>query len=153
MTTHGDQAGAEPRSRAKWFRVSWSRAWSRQPERGSATVIGLGLIGVIASLLVAGLLIGAVALAGQQARTAADLAALAAAGRLAEGAPPGQACSTAAEVAERNQGRLVTCDLVDGGDPAGRVIPTVEVEVLTEALAGRWNAGARAAATGIVADR
>ncbi|MGA4923262.1 Rv3654c family TadE-like protein, partial [Bacillus subtilis] len=71
-------------------------------ERGSGTVLAAGLVAVIATLLLAGLLVAAVAVAGQRARTAADLAALAGAGEAVTGADEVRVCEVARQVAARN---------------------------------------------------
>ena len=80
-------------------------------DRGSATVWVLALSGVLAVLAVAVVLVGAAALARHRAGTAADLAALAAAGRAVLGEP--DACAAAAHVARANAAALVACS-VDG---------------------------------------
>lgn len=81
------------------------------PDRGSATIWVLTLSGVLAVLAAAVVLVGAAAVARHRAETAADLAALAAAGRAVLGEPG--ACERAAEVARANAARLVSCS-VDG---------------------------------------
>ncbi|WP_298459186.1 Rv3654c family TadE-like protein [uncultured Cellulomonas sp.] len=79
-------------------------------ERGSGTVLVLGLVAVALVLLV-----GVAALAGAErarsaAQSAADLAALAAAARLADpGGTGAAACAVAREVAGRNGARLTGC--------------------------------------------
>ena len=82
-------------------------------ERGSATVLALGLIGALASLGVAALVLGSAVIASQRARAAADLAALAGASQVLRGAPAGQACHAAARVARTNGGHVTSCT-VDG---------------------------------------
>ena len=81
------------------------------PDRGSATIWVLALSGVLAVLAAAVVLVGVAAVARHRAATAADLAALAAAGRAVLGQPGG--CELAAEVARANAARLVSC-AVDG---------------------------------------
>src|SRR5690606_36048405 len=61
-------------------------------ERGSGTVLAVGVVSVLATLLLAGALVASVAVTGQRARTAADLAALAAVGEALTGAPQDRAC-------------------------------------------------------------
>jgi len=82
-------------------------------ERGSASLwlLALGLVLVAAAL--AGAAVGAARVARHQARTAADLAALAGAARTLD--DPHAACTRAAEFAGRNGARLVGCT-VDGLD-------------------------------------
>jgi len=84
-------------------------------DRGSGTVLLVGVVAVAVALLAAmALLVGAErARAGAQA--AADLAALAAAARLVDGAAAGGPCAVAAAVATRNGARLVACRPGDGG--------------------------------------
>ena len=78
-------------------------------ERGSVTVV---MVGVIASLLIvtiSGLLLASAVLASHRARAAADLAGLAAADVLMRGGPAGAACESAAQVAAMNHGRMEEC--------------------------------------------
>lgn len=115
------------------------------PERGSGTVLAVGLVGVLASLLVAGLLVAAVATAGQRARTAADLAVLAVAGRTLEGHPVGDACATGARIAAAHDVSVVDCQA--STTPEG--FPRAEVEVTAQVRGTPWVARARAAAGGV----
>ena len=80
-------------------------------ERGSATVWVLALSGVLAALAMAVVLVGAATVARHRAGTAADLAALAAAGRAVLGEPDG--CDRAAQVARANAAALVACSVDD----------------------------------------
>jgi secretion/DNA translocation related TadE-like protein len=82
-------------------------------EHGSATVIMLGVIAAVLMLTVSGLLLASAVLASHRARTAADLAALAAAGVLLRGDPPAAACQSAAQVATANHGQMQRC-VADG---------------------------------------
>lgn len=120
------------------------RDWS--PDRGSGTVLAVGLVGVLATLLVAGLLVAAVALAGQRARTAADLAALAVAGRALEGAGTATACAAGGRVAGMHEAVLVSCAV--GPDAAG--LTRARVEVRREVPGTPWSATAGAVAGGVV---
>ena len=76
-------------------------------ERGSATVWVLALAGLLAVLGTAAVLVGGAVVARHRASTAADLAALAAAGRAVFGDPA--ACATAARVARANAAELEGC--------------------------------------------
>lgn len=76
-------------------------------ERGSAAVWVLALSGVVAALGLAVVLSGAAVVARHRAGAAADLAALAAAGRAVVGHL--DACVVAAEVAAGNSARLTDC--------------------------------------------
>ena len=78
-------------------------------ERGSATVVMLGVIAVVLMLTTSGLLLASAVLASHRARAAADLAALAAAGVLMRGEPPRVACQSAAQVAAANHGQVQRC--------------------------------------------
>jgi secretion/DNA translocation related TadE-like protein len=78
-------------------------------ERGSATVVMVGVIAVVLMLTISGLVLASAVLASHRARAAADLAALAAAGVLMRGEPANAACESAAQVAAANHGRVQLC--------------------------------------------
>lgn len=69
----------------------------------------LGVIVALLTLTMSGLLLASAVLASHRARAAADLAALAGAGVLMRGEPPGAACGSAARVAAANHGRVQGC--------------------------------------------
>lgn len=119
-------------------------------EQGSGSVLAVGLVGVVSSLLLAGLLIADVAVAGQRARTAADLAALAAAGRVLQGADEEEACTAASAVATHNGALLTSCSLDVAGRQALGGLPTVQVTAARDSGGGRWTVEARARAGGVV---
>ena len=79
-------------------------------ERGAATVVALGLVGVL--LVVAAVSVGTIAivLAHRRAQVAADLASLAGAGALQAGADP---CAAAERIADRQRATVTRC-VVDG---------------------------------------
>jgi secretion/DNA translocation related TadE-like protein len=81
----------------------------RPDERGSATVVMLGVIASVLLLTISGLLLASAVLASHRARAAADLAALAAAGALIRGEPALAACESATQVAALNHGRVQQC--------------------------------------------
>ena len=82
----------------------------RSPDqRGSATVVMLGVIASALVLTISGLMLASAVLASHRARAAADLGALAAAGVLMRGGPPAAACQSAAQVAARNHGLVQEC--------------------------------------------
>lgn len=129
-------------------------AWRRRPhgDRGSGTVLVLGVAAVV--VLVAGLLgvLAASFLGHARAQAAADLAALAAAERLQRhsafpddaepaSAPAGGPCVLAAAVAERNGGRATRCETDESGTAA---FGTVTVQVTVDGPAGAARARARA---------
>ncbi|MFG1648767.1 Rv3654c family TadE-like protein [Micromonospora sp. NPDC049275] len=89
-------------------------------QRGGATLLllALGLVFVLVGTF--GAAVAAAGMAAQRAAVAADLGALAGAARAPDG--DAVACAAAADIAQRNAGRLVDCHL-DGLD----VLVTVEV--------------------------
>jgi secretion/DNA translocation related TadE-like protein len=94
------------------------------------------MMAVILAVCGAAMVVGTAVIARHRAQSAADLAALAAAGRLAAGQDT--ACGWAAAVAEPTGARVTACT-VDALD----VVVTVDVD----ATLGRWGVGsARAAA-------
>ena len=107
-------------------------------ERGSATVWVLVLCGVLATVGVAVVLMGAAVVARHRAGAAADLAALAAAARAVQGADP---CDEAARLAVANGAALTGCEV----EPGGRVRVTVSVPVALGRL-GVFSATGRARA-------
>ena len=103
-------------------------------ERGSATVLAVGAILLLVSVLVAFLLVGAAVQGSLRARAAADAAALAGAGVLLEGGSMDAACAAVVDLAGANGAQVLTCDsrhATDSG-PALRV----EVVVAVQALRG-----------------
>jgi secretion/DNA translocation related TadE-like protein len=81
-------------------------------ERGSASVLALGIVAALTCLTVGAITIAGATAAKQRAAGAADLAALAAAD-VASGAVPGSPCSEAERVVRANGASLGACD-VDG---------------------------------------
>ncbi|MFJ4172157.1 Rv3654c family TadE-like protein [Paenarthrobacter sp. NPDC089714] len=114
------------------------RCNARDPERGSGTVLALGLVTVAVALFAGILALSQAAVMASKAATAADLAALAAADA-ARGLVAGEPCSVAEGVAARNDARITSC----------RVLAGDTVEVATEfsqpfalgVAAGRARAG------------
>lgn len=119
-------------------------------ERGSAVVLAVAVSAVL--LMVSGtlLMLGAALTAGNQARAAADLAALSGAGRLLRGSPSDQACAAAESIAARNGARLLECDVEHAATGPPRL--TVVVGVTVPSL-GDAEARARARAGGVPQDR
>lgn len=103
-------------------------------ERGSATVLAVGAVLLLVSVLVAFLLVAAAVQGSLRARAAADAAALAGAGALLEGSSMDVACAAAADLAAANGARVLSCDArqVATSGPALRV----EVVVAVPALRG-----------------
>ncbi|MCT1367954.1 Rv3654c family TadE-like protein [Kocuria massiliensis] len=78
------------------------------PDRGSGTVLAVAVVALIIGLAVGVAVVGQVAAAHHRARTAADLAALAAADA-ARGLLSGAPCDVGRKVVEENGARLVQC--------------------------------------------
>jgi secretion/DNA translocation related TadE-like protein len=105
-------------------------------DRGSASVLAAAMTAVLVMITVAGIYVGAAVIARHRAQAAADLAALAAAGRLAAGGEA--ACTQAVSIATAMRTAIADCT-VDELDV------TVTAEVSVEL--GRFGVGtARAAA-------
>jgi len=92
-------------------------------ERGSASVLMTGIVGVVVALSSAALLIAGYAVGYHRARSAADLSALSGAVAFQQGR---DACAQARQTARQNGARVERCDLV--GDAIDFVI-TVRVSV------------------------
>ena len=95
---------------------------SRASERGSATLVAVAMMAVLMAITLGGTVFGSAVVARHRAQSAADLAALAAAGRIGSGSQ--SACALATAVAAAN-GSAVTGCTADELD----VIVTVEVPV------------------------
>ncbi|WP_186526238.1 Rv3654c family TadE-like protein [Leekyejoonella antrihumi] len=107
-------------------------------ERGSATVLVVGLIGVLVVCLAGVCALLSAVQASHRARAAADMSALAGAGALLDPAGAGAPCPVAMAYAARNGGRTLRC-AVDG--------ETVTVEVaVSSGWPGLGDATARARA-------
>lgn len=96
-------------------------------QRGAAAVLAVGLVGVLATVAVLVGALGGVVADQRRAESAADLAALAAAGAAQAGRDP---CSSARSSAGRNGARLVACAV------AGEEV-TVRVQRRTHPVLGR----------------
>lgn len=125
------------------------RPWSgvsADRERGSGTVVVVGLVAVVVVLAATVGLVASAHLGRVRAQTAADLAALAGAGDLVlplgvalagdAGRDTGTACVTARETAVRNGAELTGCGVGAAGD--------VQVTVRVSAAGGAATAVARA---------
>lgn len=93
-------------------------------ESGSGTVLALGLVAVLASLVLVCVALGAAVVARHRAAAAADLAALAGADR-SLGRVPGVPCAAADSAARANDAQLTGCR-VDGD---GSVMVNVQVRL------------------------
>lgn len=78
----------------------------RLGDRGAATVLAVSFLGVLVLVGAALGVVGAMVVAHRSAQSAADLAALAGAGAVADGADP---CAAAASLAADNGARLHRC--------------------------------------------
>ena len=86
-------------------------------------MVMLAVISAVLVMTVSGLLLAGAVLASHRARAAADLAALAGAGALMRGEPPGVACQSAARVAAANHGRMQGCFAVGSEVRLSVVVP------------------------------
>jgi len=126
------------------MRPAWGTKGCWSQERGSATVVMLGVIATVLTLTVSGLWLASAALASHRARAAADLGALAAASALIEGESASAACGSATQVVVANRARLRQC-LVSGTEVRLVVAVTAGVTGLGVATA-RSRAGPSAGA-------
>lgn len=78
-------------------------------ERGSATVLALAAVGALLLLLMGGLAVASAVHAGHRARAGADLAVLATAAVLQQGATEGDACSRGRVIAAANGAQIRSC--------------------------------------------
>jgi secretion/DNA translocation related TadE-like protein len=109
-------------------------------ERGSATVWVMALSGVLAAVSLAVVLVGSAVVARHRASTAADLAALAAAGSAVAGRP--DACAVAGRVAAANSAVLASCVAEGAGVVRIRVNVAVRLGPLgVHSATGRARAG------------
>jgi secretion/DNA translocation related TadE-like protein len=107
-------------------------------ERGSGTVLILVLSMLVLLGATAGVVRGIAVTARHRVEAAADLAALAGATAVLDGAAA--ACTAADEVARANGGRLSRCAV------AGGVVEVVVTRVLSVGRLGRWAASGRSRA-------
>lgn len=120
----------------------------RDDDRGSGTVLVIGILAVLIMVGAAAALVSGYAVAAHGARNAADLAALSGAQARQSGADP---CPVAADIAERNHVRLADC-VVSGEDGDFVVAVTVEVTVRTR-IPGLPTRLTQHAWAGVVPDR
>jgi secretion/DNA translocation related TadE-like protein len=121
-----------------------SAALGAPAERGSATVLALGVVGAVVVLLAGGTALGGAVRAAHQAQAAADLASLAAAVALQQGAGPDAACRRAAGSAHTNGAVLRACS--PAADDSVTVRVSVEPPDPVGVLPGQATASARAGA-------
>lgn len=90
-----------------------SRKWVRKRDRGSGTVVGVGLMALVGFLAVLVVFLGSAFCARADVQNAAQQAALAGAYLAVSpgSAPSNEICSKAQRIAEANHGRLLRCSL------------------------------------------
>ena len=115
-------------------------AGSSQAQRGSGTVLMAGIGAIFLIVLMSLLFFIQSATAGQRAATAADLAALAAADA-ACGLSAGEPCELAAQVAERAEAKLVSCQLTGSLQDVVEVRTESVILPIGGAATGRARAG------------
>lgn len=109
-------------------------------ERGSGTVLVIGVVAVALSLLLAVGVLAEVQLARRDAQAAADLAALAATRALNDPRETGSPCNVAHRVAEANDTAATNCTVKD------REVTVVTRRALHPLGLGTWQARAKARA-------
>lgn len=100
-----------------------ARVGGRRGQRGSASVLMAGVMGVVVLLSAAATVVAGYAVAYHRVRAAADLAAVSAAAAFEQG---GDACGQARRSAADNGARVVQCDQV--GDQIAYVV-SVQAEI------------------------
>ena len=101
--------GREAAAAGRWLRMPPARPLGSPADRGAGTVLVLGLVAALLAMTVGGLVLASAVVASHRARLAADLAALAGAARLRDGAAVEEACVAADRVAANNGAGLVGC--------------------------------------------
>jgi secretion/DNA translocation related TadE-like protein len=127
------QAGRSP------GRSTAASTWRSGRDRGAASILVLAIGLVLVAAGMAGAAVGAARVGRHQARTAADLGALAGAARAVQG--PAVACERARQLASANRARLVSCRL-DGFEIV------IEVRVTVTPLPGLTRYASAAARAG-----
>ncbi len=122
-------------------------------DRGSATVLSLGVMGVLITMTLAAFATASVLTAAHRARSAADLSGVAAAQVLIVGGSPSVACERAREVAHRNDSELAVCT-VHAATPAAAEGSGPRVSVTVEGRTGvsLWPRVLARAEAGLVPD-
>ncbi|AKU18126.1 Rv3654c family TadE-like protein [Luteipulveratus mongoliensis] len=101
----------------------------RRTDRGSGSLLMVGIAGVTLILMAGAMVLVSVVHASMRARTAADLAALAAADRVLNPRPDSDPCAAAGSLAQANGASLLSC-----ATGAEDVVVTVGVPVSTPGL-------------------
>lgn len=92
-------------------------------ERGSGTVLTLGIVGFVLTVFVAWVIVGGAVLAAHQAASAADLAAIGAARTVLMGGEPDDACGEARKVAADNGAQVSRCTVRGREATVDAVVP------------------------------
>lgn len=85
-------------------------------ERGSSTVLAVGLIAVLLTVTLAALAVLSAVRAAHVARSVSDLAALAGAIEYQQSPDAGAACAEATRIAARHDVQVITCRIGGGGE-------------------------------------
>jgi secretion/DNA translocation related TadE-like protein len=133
----GDRVG-ERRDEGWCGRAGSRRAGLRQ-DRGAASIFVLAVGSVLVAAGLAGASIGTARVGRQQARTAADLGALAGAAQVIDG--EGAACSRAGQLASANGGRMTACRLEGLTIVVEVVVPVTPLPGLTRLASAAARAG------------
>jgi secretion/DNA translocation related TadE-like protein len=104
-------------------------------ERGSGSVLAIGVLGAVVAFAVAVVPVGSLLVAHQMASAAADAAALAAADT-ASGRVPGISCDAASRTAEHNQARVTECTVDSLIATVSVAVPSPWGDVIVSARAG-----------------
>jgi secretion/DNA translocation related TadE-like protein len=89
--------------------LAGARGPARSRQRGSGTVLLVGVVGALLALTVGALWVVSAVVASHRAQSAADLAALAAAAVLVRGDSSALACERGTAIAALNGARLASC--------------------------------------------
>lgn len=98
-------------------------------ERGSSTVLAVGLVVAMLSVTLAASAVLSAVRSAHVARSAADLAALAGAIQLQESSDAGAACGEAARVAARHDARVLSCRVGASGDVTVTVATSIPLRL------------------------
>ncbi|MGB3256617.1 MAG: Rv3654c family TadE-like protein [Ornithinimicrobium sp.] len=107
-------------------------------DRGSGTVLGLAMIGVLLSVLLAVVALGSAVVARQQAQNAADLGAVAGAQLFKSGGDAHTVCARAGRWVEANGARLDECSIRQSSNRLGGRDRGPQVTVTVQLAVGAW---------------
>jgi secretion/DNA translocation related TadE-like protein len=116
----------------------------RSRDHGSASIVMVGVVGVVVSTTAGALVLAGVVRASHQARLGADLAAIAGALHLRDGASVSDSCVAAAHIASANDTSLQSCS-VDGHDVT--VVVVASTSAWPQPAVARARAGPESAST------